>query len=188
MSNHLAVPGRGKVIIMMRNAVDVAVSYFHHYLDYHLLFDFDGDWNDFFALFEAGDLGSGNYFHHIATWWPHRNDTNVLLLRYEEMRLDPGQHMQRIADFLGLEKLSEQRLQDALQLTSFEHMRSIEEGHMKMRLARFFGLRRDYRVRQGKSSEGRRLLNSEQHSILEEQYNRILRPLGVPREWALGVD
>ena len=27
----------------------------------------------------------GDYFDNILSWWPHRNDENVLMLKYEDM-------------------------------------------------------------------------------------------------------
>ena len=27
-----------------------------------------------------------SYFHHLASWWPHRNDPNVLLVFYEDLK------------------------------------------------------------------------------------------------------
>ena len=27
-----------------------------------------------------------SYFHHLTSWWPHRNDPNVLLVFYEDLK------------------------------------------------------------------------------------------------------
>lgn len=73
--------GRGRVVFVLRNVLDVAESYYHHYLDLRLFFDFAGGWDEFFAWFLAGDVGSGSYFDYVASWWPRRLEEDVLFLR-----------------------------------------------------------------------------------------------------------
>lgn len=43
-----------------------------------------------------------DYWHHLASWWPHRNDENVLLLCYEQMNRDMTTTIRRVAAFAGI--------------------------------------------------------------------------------------
>lgn len=81
------VPKGGRYIVSLRDPKDVLVS----------LFRFKEGW-----FFEPGSIpiarfarreffhrGEGrDYWDHLVSWWEHRNDDNVLLLCYEEMKLD----------------------------------------------------------------------------------------------------
>ncbi len=46
-------------------------------------------------------LDAGLFFHHLATFWAHRDEGNVRLFHYDDMKADlPGQ-MQRVATARG---------------------------------------------------------------------------------------
>jgi aryl sulfotransferase len=47
-------------------------------------------------------LASGPYFHHVASFWAHRDQDNVLLAHYADMRADLAGQMRRVARFLGI--------------------------------------------------------------------------------------
>ena len=75
----------------------MAVSlYFHTKLRY-----FPGiDWDSYWKLYINGELEFGDYFDHLVSWWPHRNDNNVLFLKYEDMKQNLPQAVRQIASFL----------------------------------------------------------------------------------------
>ena len=43
-----------------------------------------------------------SYFHHLASWWPHRNDPNVLLVFYEDLKDCYESSVRSIAEFMGI--------------------------------------------------------------------------------------
>jgi len=81
------VPKGGRYINVVRNPADVIVS----------LHKFQEGWFlepgavsvDEFA--DGEFLKSRNYFTHLRSWWPRRNDADVLFLAYEKMLVDPTQ-------------------------------------------------------------------------------------------------
>ena len=72
-----------KYIYIARNSKDVAVSLFFHNRARSLP---DIEWDAFWKKYIEGDLYFGNYFDHLVSWWPHRNDENMLFLKYEDMK------------------------------------------------------------------------------------------------------
>ncbi|GIY63316.1 sulfotransferase 1C4 [Caerostris extrusa] len=88
-----------KYIYIVRNPWDCCVSYYHHHCMepglIHLTFD------QYFNLFIKGELGWGDFFDHILSWFKHRNDPNVLFLTYEEMKKNTKKVILQIAKFLG---------------------------------------------------------------------------------------
>ena len=73
-----------KYIYIMRNPKDVAVSSYFHLKRIPLYPDngWDAHWNNFIA----GEVEHGNYFDHLLSWWSHRDDKNVLFMKYEDMK------------------------------------------------------------------------------------------------------
>ena len=42
------------------------------------------------------------YFHHLASWWPHRSDPNVVLVFYEDLQECYESSVRSIAEFMGI--------------------------------------------------------------------------------------
>lgn len=60
-------------------------------------------------------LEEAAYHKHFVSWWPHRNDANVLYLCYEHMQIDPERAIERIAEFVGI------KLDPNLRALTLEH-------------------------------------------------------------------
>jgi len=179
---------KGRVVFLMRNVLDVGVSYYFHNKDFPNIFDYDGDWEEFFSLFAEGNVANGDYFQHLASWWPLRDDPNVLFLRYEDMLRAPEATIQRIANFMQVGRLPQPQVEEIRRLTSWEAQRKKETFSWDLFFARMVGWRRYYRLRQGSTradAAGPRY-SREMCDDLERRYEDILQPLGVPRAWVLG--
>lgn len=93
------LPRAGRFIYVVRNVKDVAVSYYHHAVS---LMDWDDDFDQFLKKFVAGKVPCGSWFAHLQSWWPHRDDSNTLFLRYEDLVADLPASARRVAAFCGL--------------------------------------------------------------------------------------
>jgi aryl sulfotransferase len=58
----------------------------------------DGDVHGFFAVW----LPVLGLLEHVATFWQHRHDANVLLVHYNDLKADLTGEMRRVAEFLGV--------------------------------------------------------------------------------------
>lgn len=190
--DHLA-PGtrRGKVIFVMRNAIDVALSFYHHLQQFAAIFEFEATWEEFFPLFAAGDVPSGNYFRHLASWWPHKEDQDVLWMRYEDMWEDTAAQIQRIATFTGIGEVTPERVKAIRNETSFERMQQIEMSKLWPTIMRTLGFQTGLKARRGGQNTpdgpGPKF-TAAMCAEMEAQYEAVLKPLGVPKAWALGGD
>jgi hypothetical protein len=108
-----------KYIFIARNPKDVAASLYFHTKNYYFP---DIDRDSFWKKYIHGDLEFGNYLDHLLDWWPHREDRNVLFLKYEDMKRDLPGVVSQIASFIGV-KLSDDTLAKIVHLTSFEVMK-----------------------------------------------------------------
>jgi hypothetical protein len=102
--SHLAwdlIPKGGRYIVAIRDPKDALVSLYRF---------FDG-WQfergtvsieQFFDEFYASRDRQNSYWNHLISWWPHRNDNDVLLLCYEDMKNDLDSAIKQIASFLEI--------------------------------------------------------------------------------------
>lgn len=108
-----------KYIYIARNPKDVAVSLYHFSLSFEpdsgLTCDILG------KLFLQGKLYYNLWSDHVLGWWKHRNDPNVLFLKYEDLKKDLVSSIRAITEFLN-KPLSEEVIQRIAHQCSFEGM------------------------------------------------------------------
>ena len=98
------IPNRCKIIVVVRDPRDVAVSMHKHYLGLPR-FQYKGPLDHFVNLFLAGKVGHGCFFDHVSGWWDaykQYGSKNILWLRYEEIISDKINVVQKVAEFLGV--------------------------------------------------------------------------------------
>ncbi|XP_077486720.1 sulfotransferase ssu-1-like [Amblyomma americanum] len=94
---------KAKYMWVCRNPKDVCVSFFYH-KKARTAYDFtEGKFEDYFEIFLQGANDFGDYFDYELSGRAHRNDLNVVLLNYEDIRVDPRSLVLRLAAFLGEE-------------------------------------------------------------------------------------
>jgi len=173
-----------QVIYVMRNAMDTVVSFYHHFLHLNFIYEFDGSWEEFFELFISGDVDNGNYFDHIASWWPHKDESRVLFLRYEDMKNNNAGSIRRIANFMNI-SLSEQKLAVVLEKSSLKFMKQVENDDIFNKILFKLGVLKGNFIRKGIVGDSKGYFTISQYNALLEQYNQKLKPLGVPIDWCL---
>ncbi|XP_077524215.1 sulfotransferase ssu-1-like [Amblyomma americanum] len=105
---------RAKYIYIARNPHDCCVSFYYFINEFTPKDCKELPFDAFFDMFLAGDLLYIDYFDHLLSWYPHRNDPNVLFITYERLKKDTSYWVLRIADFLGEEYGSALRKNEAL--------------------------------------------------------------------------
>lgn len=111
-----------KYIFLARNPKDTMVSTYHHYLAIKAL-GFTGTWDSLFKMFMDGQQYYGSWFDHVLEWWKHKDDPNVLFLKYEDLKMDLVSNVRRIADFLGY-NLTPDVIHSIAEQTTFKNMKS----------------------------------------------------------------
>jgi aryl sulfotransferase len=74
------------------------------------------------------------FFEHLSSFWPHRDEVNVLFAHYDDLQADLAGQMLRVARFLGIEFDPEQR-PDVVERCTFTGMkrRADEIGEFESR-------------------------------------------------------
>ncbi len=71
--------------------------------------------------FVSADIPKARYHEHFLSWWPHRDDEDVLYLVYEHMRADLEETIRKIAAFIDVD-LDDELFTIACEHGSFDFM------------------------------------------------------------------
>jgi hypothetical protein len=137
---------------------------------------FDGSLDDFIKSFFRGTVhGFGAWPKHVASWLdsPIAGTTNLLVLRYEDLRRDPENQFRRIAEFAGVKRDAE-AIRRAVANNSVDKMREKELAAPRKASVngRF--------IRQGKVQGWKGQLSTEQLQLIESKTEHLLVRLGYP--------
>ncbi|KAK2513642.1 amine sulfotransferase [Columba livia] len=112
---------KGRIIYVTRNPKDVMVSYYH-FSKFMNTLEKIPDFNLFMERFLSGKVLASSWMDHVAGWYSHAEDFNILFLTYEEMKKDLRSAVLKICSFLG-KKLSEEEVDSVVRQATFENMR-----------------------------------------------------------------
>ncbi|XP_070561103.1 sulfotransferase 1B1-like [Ptychodera flava] len=97
-----AIRKKCKIIYVARNPKDVVVSMRYHLKNLPPYF-YWGPWDTFYRTFIDGKLCHGDWFDHVIEWWNHREDGNILFLKYEDLIKRPRETVRETARFLDVD-------------------------------------------------------------------------------------
>ena len=119
----------GKVIYIVRDPRDIALSYYDFQRKYRQISD-RYPLDDYVDDFVSGRLiskGWGTWGQNVASWIATRGKSpDFLLLHYEDMHTDTRRELTRIAEFMGIEATSS-LLDNAIAASTAERMRDLEK-------------------------------------------------------------
>jgi len=170
-------------IYLIRNPLDVCVSYRHHKgLDSYdqvvaLMANRD------YALCDADDGPSTQMRQKLSSWsghvesWTGVRDFPVLTLRYEDLAADPMRHFSRAVAFLGLDHDAD-AIRRAIDFSAFDELRKQEQaagfGEKPNHTARFF--------RAGKTGDWRDQLTPAQVARIVADHGATMARFGYLEE------
>ncbi|XP_077861411.1 sulfotransferase 1B1-like [Saccoglossus kowalevskii] len=68
------------------------------------------------------NFGFGDWFDHVLGWWAHKDEDNILFIKYEDMKKDIRSVLRDISKFLEVD-VSEEVLSRIVEYSTFEKMR-----------------------------------------------------------------
>jgi hypothetical protein len=111
-----------KYICLIRNPKDVCVSFYHFSVSMPGVAHSDSVFDTYFDDFLAGRKDYGDYFDWMLRAWEYKDDDNVLLIAYEEMKKDLHSVVRKVASLLNVE-LSKELLDKVTTFSSFSYMK-----------------------------------------------------------------
>lgn len=119
-SHSLPIPRYKKVIYIMRDGREALLSYYH--MNKNMGQDISLE-----ELFTGQTKIFGTVWHeHIAQWEKNPYQAEILWLKYEELVENKLKVLKKICGFLNI-KRSEKELNQVVNLTSFKHMKNLEQ-------------------------------------------------------------
>ena len=183
------------IVYVVRDPRDVAVSNYHHNQKAGNI-PTDCKIEDFIPMFLAGrfDKKCGTWGDHVTSWLATReNDPSFLLVRYEDLKVDPFTELARVSRFLGqcgfpVAGESVHDLQQAVELSSASRMRALEaiQGRDWTR-SHYSRAKKPYlAVREALSGGWKSALPSHCVAQIEDHYGALMRKLGYEESKQIG--
>lgn len=117
-----------KVIYLVRDGRDVAVSYYYHLQKYGKI-EKNVKFSEYLNLFNLGNFYNefGGWGEHIHSWLDCElaSSEKFLLIRYEDIKQNTLSSFTKILEFLSLD-IDQERIEQAVYASSFESMKELE--------------------------------------------------------------
>lgn len=165
-----------KIIFLVRHPGDVVVSLYYHISKRNN--EFAGSLSEFIRGRKGG---IDTIITYLNAWSSKlKVDQDFLLVKYEDLHLDPLQELKKIFDFLGLENIDDEIFTSAIKFASFNNMRKIERSN-KLKVTELAptdqGDINTYKTRKGKVGGYQQELSKEDIKYLKDKIQRELSPV-----------
>jgi hypothetical protein len=171
-------PRFGRVIYIVRDPRDVAISQYHYHRKIMKIVD-DSPLENFVTRFLAGETcPHGSWGQNVVTWLgASEGSPRFLLLRYEDMLADTARELAKIVTFLGI-SVDPEQIAQAVEKSSAARMRKLEEAQTDdCELTK--GSRKDLRfVRAARSGGWRSELPESMAARIEAAWGPLMQHLG----------
>lgn len=184
-------PKGAKTIVVVREPLDAGPSFYYFLADW-VFQSADISMNAFLKEFWLSRGASddprqeASMWHFIASWYPHRNDPNVLWLHFEDLAADLPGCVALIARFLNIGVDDAELQQIAVTQSSLQEMKknnSKYDDHVakaimneKIGLPKNAGMNSS-KVREGKVGSNRQVLSTELKDAIQQKWEDVVLPV-----------
>ncbi|MEO8892439.1 MAG: sulfotransferase domain-containing protein [Coleofasciculaceae cyanobacterium] len=115
-----------KVIFIVRDGRDVAVSYYFHLIKFKIISK-DTSFADYLTMFNQGIFDNASPWGNYIETWLKNAPEEFLLIKYEDLKTDVVKELTKIIKFAGL-PVNEDAVLEAVNASSFEKMKIHEQS------------------------------------------------------------
>lgn len=171
-------PRYKKVIYIVRDPRDIAVSYYYYCIKYNIIRqDFKMDL--FIDKFINGEIDNfGSWKKNVGSWiGARKGDPDFLFLHYEDIIRATEENLKKMAIHLGI-NASIESINRAVELSSFEHMKNLEiKQFNEFRSAKNCKNNLHF-VRKGQSGDWTEELSKKESKKIEKAWEGLMQILG----------
>ncbi len=176
------IPKGGRYIVSFRHYQDALISFYRFFEGYY----FEAGTISLEALahwrWPQENLEHEGYWYHLISWWEQRDNKDVLLLCYEDMKADLPGTVKLIANFIGIE-LDEELREIVVRQSSRDFMLAHKDQFDEKRMARIGGERAglppvedSYKITPGASNDSRYQLSPALKKELDDMWREQMEP------------
>ena len=172
-----AIKNRPRIILTSRDPRDCCISFYHHKMDMTDEAKAQMGMTDpeSFDHFLDDWLRFESWYRNVSSWWPHRNDENVLWLRFEDLKQDLNAGITQILDFLDWQISDAQRIR-VLELCSFQWMKENAQRFTQQGLSDKPIFKPGGFIRKGQVGGGKAALTEAQEARILDKARQKLTP------------
>ncbi len=162
-----AMLDKTKIVYIVRNPKDVAVSYFHMHQAHHFLPILP--WDQFITeLFLPGKLQYGPWHKHAIYWWQmSQSRSNILFVHYEALCKELKTNIEKIAAFLG-KQLAADAINEVVEECSFRNMKTNQDVNYSR--VSIMGHEISPFIRKGKVGDWINYFTTEQNQLFDRKF------------------
>jgi len=182
-------PRYPRVIYIIRDPRDVAVSFYHYNLKVRRFTD-DLTLDEFVGRFVAAKIWPsvdlyGSWEDHVLSWTRMRGGLETFcFVRYEDMLRDPAAELKKMASLLNISP-SPERLAHAVELSSADRMRALERTQRRWVSTK--GTRRDKPfVREARSGSWQSVMSESSVRKIEQAWGKTMQAVGYDEAGGFG--
>ncbi|KAK3588698.1 hypothetical protein CHS0354_028908 [Potamilus streckersoni] len=124
-----ALEKKCKIVLILRNPRDLAVSYYHHCKGISC-YEYDGMFENFLPLFLEGKLVYNNFLDYVVEWEKAMEErSEIHLIYYEDIKTNCLDEVVNLAVFLGV-ACTDDVLREISDKCNFEQMEANKEKHI----------------------------------------------------------
>ena len=120
------VPNFNRVVYIVRDGRDVAVSYYFHMMKFRVI-NKETSFKDFILKFNDGSLDGLTPWSSHVNLWLNNAPADFLLIKYEDMMANTSKELIRVLNFAGL-PVHSNSVAAAVEASKFEKMKHLESS------------------------------------------------------------
>ncbi|KAM4040978.1 amine sulfotransferase-like isoform 2-T2 [Anomaloglossus baeobatrachus] len=177
---------KGKVVYVCRNPKDAVVSYYH-FIKMNPNIKCTVNWETFLDFFMTGKVFCGSWFDHVRGWYTHKEDFNILIVTFEELKKDLRSNVLKICKFLDI-SLDDKAIDIVVEKATFKNMKHDSLANYEFIPNNMLDKNKGAFLRKGIIGDWKNLMTVAQNEMFDKVYKEKIGDLPMKITWELNEE